>query len=111
MKNLTFNDIPEAMTQLFYKVENIERLLLEKSKESQSETNDILTVELCAKFLHLAKPTIYGLISRRELPVLKRGKRCYFKKVDILEYLEAGRQKTYAEISREADEYLVRRKK
>ena len=45
---------------------------------SQENKDDILTVEECADFLGLSKPSIYRLISQRAVPYHKRSKRCYF---------------------------------
>lgn len=93
------------------RLNNIETLLLDlkhtpKEQNKQSETDELLTVEQCAKFLNLSKPTIYGLISKGELPVMKRSKRCYFTKLELMEYLKAGRKKTICEIKADADKYL-----
>jgi len=63
---------------------------------------DILTVPQAAEFLSLSVPTIYGLLHRKELPAMKRGKRVYFKRSELLQYLEQGRRKTLTEIESEA---------
>jgi len=40
---------------------------------------------------------------------MKRGKRLYFSRTELLEYLKAGRKKTNAEIEGEAETYLKRK--
>ena len=107
---ITFEQLPKAVNQLYDKLENIERLLLEKSKEPQPEADELLTVQDTAKFLSLSVPTIYGLISKGELPVMKRSKRCYFSKVELLNYLKQGRKKTLAETASEANQYISNKK-
>ena len=77
----------------------------------QPEKDELLTVQDTAKFLSLSVPTVYTLISKGELPVMKRSKRCYFSKVELINYLKQGRKKTLAEIDIEADQYLVKKKK
>ena len=52
---------------------------------------------------------IYGLISKGELPVMKRSKRCYFSKIELINYLKQGRKKTVAETASEADTYLKKK--
>ena len=111
MNEITFELLPQAVNQLFDKLENIERLLLSKSNEPQPEVDELLTVQDTAKFLSLSVPTIYGLISKGELPVMKRSKRCYFSKVELLNYLKQGRKKTLAETASEAETYLSNKKK
>lgn len=111
METLTFNELPKAVTDLQETVNNIQRLLLQKSNEHQPEADEVLTVQDTAKFLSLSVPTVYGLISKGELPVMKRSKRCYFSKVELMNYLKQGRKKTAAEIAVETDEYLTNKKR
>jgi excisionase family DNA binding protein len=103
---ITFEQLPKAITQLYDKVSNIERLLIEKGNDPQAETDELLTVQDAAKFLSLSVPTIYGLISKNELPVMKRSKRCYFSKVELINYLKQGRKKTIAETGNVANNYI-----
>jgi len=63
------------------------------------------------EFLSLTAATIYSKISRGELPVMKRGKRLYFSRDELLEYLKDVRNKTNAEIERDANTYLLNNKK
>ena len=83
--------------------------------DHQTEADDLLTVQAAAKFLSLSVPTIYGLIHRGEIPVMKRSKRCYFSKVELINYLKEGRKMTVAEnaseISIATDAFLSNLKK
>jgi excisionase family DNA binding protein len=112
MENLTFNELPKAITQLCEDMAFVKRHLLEKNAEPQPETDELLTVQDTAKFLRLSVPSIYGLISKGEIPVMKRSKRCYFSKNELINYLKAGRKKkTVTEIAAEAEQYVNNRKK
>jgi excisionase family DNA binding protein len=93
------------------RLNNIETLLLDlkhKPKElgAKPENDELLTVQDTAKFLSLSVPTVYTLISKGQLPVMKRSKRCYFSKLELVNYLKQGRKKTFAEVASEADTYL-----
>jgi excisionase family DNA binding protein len=77
----------------------------------KAEADELLTVQDAAKFLSISVTTIYFLIWKDRLPVLKRSKRYYFSKVDLINYLKQGRRKTSAEISAESDEYLTKKKR
>lgn len=77
-----------------------------KGESLHVEADQLLTVEQCAEFLKLTKPTIYGLIAKGEIPVMKRSKRCYFSKAELVQYLKAGRRKTLADSESEAKSYL-----
>ena len=109
-ETLSFDSLPKQVNELSKQLEAIERLLLEKKTE-QPEADELLTVEQCADFLQLSKPTIYGLISKGSIPVMKRSKRCYFSKVELMDYLKAGRKKSNAQIEEEAEKYLSNNKK
>mgnify|MGYP000135587209 CR=1 FL=1 len=57
------------------------------------------------------KPTWYSKISRQEVPHYKRGKKVYFLKSEIDEWLKQGRKKSNAEIEQKAEAYLSNNKK
>src|SRR5688572_2532911 len=101
MDTITFDQLPSAFVALFTKVENIERLLQQRA-EIQSEREELLTIQQAAEFLKLSVPTIYGLVSRSNLPVNKRGKRLYFSNQELTDWVKEGRKKTSAEIHSEA---------
>jgi len=85
----------------------------ESRKEKLEPTNkddQLLTVDGAAQFLDCTKPTIYQKTSAGELPYMKRGKRLYFLKADLIAYLKAGRNKTVEEIAASPENYLKRRK-
>lgn len=69
----------------------------------------LLTIQEAAEFLKLAVPTIYSKVSRNELPVMKRGKRLYFSKSDLMDYLKAGRRKTNEDLEKEVDKHLEKK--
>jgi excisionase family DNA binding protein len=96
------------------RLNNIETLLLDlkhlpKVQGEQPETDELLTVQDTAKFLSLSVPTVYTLISKGELPVMKRSKRCYFSKIELINYLKQGRRKTLEETATEANAYLKKK--
>lgn len=98
------------------RLSNIENLLLDiKHKHvipaPHVEQDELLTIQQTAELLKLSVPTVYGLVSRKAIPVMKKSKRLYFSKQSIIEWVKSGRQKTNAEISAEADRYLNKLKK
>lgn len=103
MQIITFENLPIAVSELHEKLNRIESLLLQQNGEQSAPAQDeLLTVEDAAKFLSLSKPTIYGLIHKGALPVMKRSKRCYFSKADLMNYLKAGRKRSNDELESEA---------
>jgi len=111
-QHLTFDKLPEAVTMLTKEVSELKRLLIEKQEQTLTDQPEqFLTIDEVATLLHLTKPTIYSKVSKGELPVMKRGKRLYFSRTELLEYVKAGRKKSNAEIEQEAKAYLLNNKK
>jgi len=103
---LTFNDLPKAVTRLTDEVSKLKDLLIQKQAER------LLNIDEVAELLHLTKPTVYTKHSRGELPgVCKRGKRLYFQRDVIINWIKEGRKKSKAEIEAEADAYLSNNRK
>lgn len=112
MKQLTFNDLPIAVTILTKEVSELKRLLIEKQEQPNTiQTEKLFSVQEAAEFLNLSVPTIYSKVSKGELPVMKRSKRLYFSSTELMEYLKKGRKKSNAEIEQETEVYLSRIKK
>lgn len=104
---VTFDTLPQAVSQLHEKMANIERLLLSQAhKPTEEATEQFLTIKQAAELLCLSVPTIYGLVHRGKIPVCKRGKRLYFSNTELANWLKTGRKKTLAEIKSDADSSL-----
>lgn len=111
MNTLSFEQLPDAVAKLSFQIGELQKLITERNEPTPEQPKDVLfTVEQAADFLTLSVPTIYSKVSRRELPYMKRGKRLYFSKDELLQYLQAGRKQTLSEIENEAGEYLTKRK-
>ena len=93
------------------RLSSIEDLLLDiKHQPKEVEPNEtpeqFLTIQEAAQLLNLTVPTLYSKVSRRELPVMKRGKRLYFSKTELIDYIKDGRKKSNFEIEQEAQNYI-----
>lgn len=92
-------------------VADLKAFLVEKRHEPPTpEPEKILTIKEAAELLHLAVPTLYTKVSRGELPAMKRGKRLYFSRVELVEYLKKGRKATNAEVRAEVGTFLTQKK-
>jgi excisionase family DNA binding protein len=101
----------ELETLIEHSVERVLKAHYTKPDEPTEKQDDFLTIQEAAEFLKLSVPTLYSKVSKQELPgVMKRGKRLYFSKVELIEYLKQGRSKTRSEIAEEAEAYLQRKK-
>ena len=106
---ITFEKLPQAVTQLFDKLENLERLILSQNNAPQPEEDKILTIREAAEILHLTVPTVYGLVQPSEVPVCERGKRLYFYEQELVSWIMSGRKKTIVEIDEETDQFIQSR--
>lgn len=106
MENLTFDQLPQAISRIQEKLDNIEDLLKEGKVDKQQPADEILNITQAAAFLKLSVPTIYGRVCRHQIPVYKQGKRLYFYKKELEEWIRAGRKKTFQEIRQEAEERM-----
>lgn len=111
MEALTFEQLPRAVTLLTKEVSEIKALLLKKSEQQPTQPQDeLLTIQQASELLNLSVPTLYSKCSKREISFMKRSKRLYFSRTEIIEYLKAGKRKSSAEIEAEADAYLSNKK-
>ena len=90
---------------------SIKKVLTTNQPTPTAPTDELLTVQDAAKFLSLSVATIYGLIHKGELPAIKRTKRVYFSKFELMTYLKQGRKKTIKDFANDADTYLLTNKK
>jgi len=99
------------------RLSNIESILLDltngKDTSPVSDQDNLLTVPEAAKFLSLSVPTVYGMIHKREIPFMKPkgGKRVYFSKQELLEWMKGSRKSTRAEIKGEVSHFLNHKKR
>jgi excisionase family DNA binding protein len=95
------------------RLSNIEDLLLDlkhpqtslKNQDEQS-SSEFLNVEETANFLSLRIQTIYKKVNKNEIPYIKQGKRLYFSKSDLIDWLQEGRVKSIKEIRKESANYF-----
>ena len=90
---------------------SVREVLKETPPQTVEPTEQFLTIQEAAEFLSLTVPTMYSKVSKGELPVMKRSKRLYFSRTELLKYLKDGRKKSNAEIEQEAKAYLSNNKK
>mgnify|MGYP000947179488 CR=1 FL=1 len=102
---------------IIQRLDAIERLLNELKTGRSEPTNqmqggyDLMNVQQVAAYLSLSVQTIYGLVHKIEIPNFKRGKRLYFKRTEIDDWICQSRRKTRVEIEQEATNYLLKNRK
>ena len=110
MQNLVFTQLSITEVRQLLR-EELESFFAEKqSNAKQIEVDEISGIDLAIELTGLAKPTIYGLVSERKIPHSKQGKRLYFSRQELTDWLRQGKRKTQAEIKLEAVEFVANRK-
>lgn len=98
------------------KLNNIENLLKsyrlqDNSKVLQVGSVEILNLDQATEYLSLSKSTLYKFTSQREIPHFKKGKKIYFRKKELDDWLTQLRIATKDEIEQEAINYLIKNKR
>ncbi|OJW81837.1 MAG: hypothetical protein BGO69_15170 [Bacteroidetes bacterium 46-16] len=108
MQNITFEELPRLVGELHKKLDDLEYLLITTMQRSTSSSPkvEVLSIEQAAEFLNLNKTTIYSLVSRRQIPNYKQGKRLYFFLHELTEWIIEGRKKTDKELQTDAQNYI-----
>ncbi len=68
-------------------------------------------IALAEEVTGLKRPTNYALVQRREIPYFKKAKKLYFKREELVAWIEEGRKATAGEIRKEAEMVMVRNHK
>jgi hypothetical protein len=87
-KMITFNEIPEAVSYLIEKINNLEELI-RTSANTQPDENTWFNLEELCDYLpdRPAKQTVYGWVFQKKIPYHKKGKKLQFLKCEIDEWL------------------------
>lgn len=97
MEQYSFDQLPRAVSELHQKLDSIQDLLLE-SRQPSSVAVELMTISQAAEFLNLSVQTLYGKVCHREIPVSKKGKRLYFYKSELEDWIRSDKKKTVNEL-------------
>lgn len=111
MKPFAFEDLPNILGTLMMRMESIERMVREIRDKRIPEDFDpgLLNILEASKLINLSVATIYSKVCRNEIPVNKQGKKLYFIKSELLEWIKSGRVKTISELRSEVEQRLKSR--
>ena len=82
--------------------------LIEQIQEMLKENEKPLTFTQALEFLQVSKSTLYKLTHKRLIPFTKPGgKKLYFKKSDLVHWMNRNPVKSENQIDEEAANYLM----
>ena len=101
-------------SQIKYKLDKIEQLIKSNNTKKANTTpirdaDEFMGIKQVADLLGLAKPTIYGLVHKRKIPFMKRGKKLYFSKKDVTNWIYTTGTSSKDEIDNLANDYVLSR--
>jgi excisionase family DNA binding protein len=73
-----------------------------QDRQETKEIKEYLSLQEASELIQLAKPTIYGLTHRNEIPFIKKGKKLWYKRSELLTWLDSGRKQTREETEEQA---------
>jgi len=81
---------------------------LEQIQEMLRKNEKPLTFEEALLFLRVSKSTLYKLTHTKKIPFTKPGgKKLYFKKADLINWMNSNPVKSAAQIDEEAANYVT----
>ena len=98
VNEISFENLPKAVAFLSHQIEELKTIVKNKDTiEINNKKNPISIEEACA-ILKKAKPTLYTLVRKRQIPHYKNGKKLYFYEDELLDWIAQGKRKTIQEI-------------
>ena len=93
--------ILERLSQIEQKID--EQALLQKS---------VLNFNEACRYLEISPSHLYKLTSTRQIPhFCPQGKKLYFNRLELEDWLQRNRQSTTEEIDKEATDYVISHKR
>ena len=94
-------NLSKQVAELQGRVQSLEQLL--------HQGKDVLTLEEAAKFMGIARSSLYKMTHEQTIPFYKpNGKLIFFEKSDLLAWVRTNRVSSEAEISEEAERIIQR---
>ena len=90
------------------KLNAIESAIEKLNATSNNSDDNFMDIKQVASFIGVSKVTVYGMTHKQTIPHFKVGKRLYFKKSDIINWITSSRVLTRQELNQKADEYIFK---
>ncbi|MEX2335705.1 MAG: helix-turn-helix domain-containing protein [Fulvivirga sp.] len=94
------------MDEILERLENLQRLILSQGINKK----EVLNFNETCQYLELSQSHLYKLTSAGNIPYYKpNGKKLYFKRVELEQWLLRNRSATQDEIEQQAADYLIKK--
>ena len=104
-----FEIIVEKLNAIESRIASIENKMFTLTDTSKTVLEIMSLNQLC-EYYDFTKSYIYKQTSNREIPFYKNGKRLYFKKDEIDNWILENKVKSIQDIEREVNAYLLKKR-
>lgn len=80
--------------------------VVQQEQVEQQVKAEVMNADQAAEFLHIAKQTLYSMTSRRKIPFYKNGKKILFRRGDLEEWLNSGKQEQVSKIQQRGYQFV-----
>ena len=92
---LTFNDLPEVVSELCERISSMENLLTDKLQQPHNEvkkdTHVPMTVDEVCEYLGISKSSFYYKAKQGGIQIIKQGKHLFVYRDELDKWLESCR--------------------
>jgi excisionase family DNA binding protein len=96
MNIITFNEIPQAVSQLHDEVQSLKgmvmQLIANQNNQSAIDKHTPMSIDEAAAYLRIPKATLYNKLAKGDIPGTKATKRWTLYRDELDQWLEAGRK-------------------
>ena len=89
-KNIILTQIDKDELALI--IQNAIKNALVKPPSSTNGQEDILSLKQACQLLGLSSATIYNLVCQRKIPNSKKGKRLFFSRAELIDWVNSGKR-------------------
>ena len=95
---ISFENLPKAVALLSLQIEELKTIVKNKDTIEINNKKTPISIDQACTIIKKAKPTVYTLVRKRQIPHYKNGKKLYFYEDELLDWIAQGKRKTIQEI-------------
>lgn len=93
MDNITFEAMPQAISELIKKVDTLQSTVAALQKHcNKPQVEPMIGIDEACKILGRAKSTVYALTQAYKIPFYQPGKMLQFKHSELMAWMEGAKQ-------------------
>ncbi len=98
MDNITFEAMPQAISELIQKVDTLQTTVSALQQHcSKPQDEPMIGIDEACKILCRAKSTVYALTQAHKIPFYQPGKMLQFKRSELMAWMESAKQDVFSQ--------------